>query len=297
MTDANLVLGYLSPDAFFAGRMMLDREAAERAIEEKIAAPMGIPAVEAAALIRRIIDEKMASAIRKEVTLRGYRPSDFTVFAFGGGGPTHMAGYMGEIPRAVMFPFSPVFCAYGSSIMDVVHLYERSHRMVLLQPMSGAPTGEYERWNEVVRGLIDEARREVASEGLDWADATVSLEIDALYGGQINSKRASSPLLFIESSDDVMRVYRRFEQEFSETFSPLAVNVPGGVYVDTPVYEIERLRPGNRLLGPAIIQAPLTTAVIPPGMQFAIDDHGLGILEAAAGTTDARPLAAGAMTI
>jgi N-methylhydantoinase A/oxoprolinase/acetone carboxylase beta subunit len=342
VTDANLVLGYLSPDAFFAGRMHLDRDAAERAIEERIAAPMGLEPVQAAALIRRIIDEKMASAIRKEVTLRGYRPSDFTVFAFGGGGPTHMAGYMGEIPRAVMFPFSPVFCAYGSSIMDVVHLYERSHRMVLLQPMSGAPTTEYERWNAVVRALIEEAQREVASEGLDWADATVSLEIDALYGGQINSKRASSPLLFIESSDDVMQVYRRFEQEFSEAFSPLAVNVPGGVYidtfvlrvaipgrtvelpsldvtgedasaalsgsrdaywpglggfVDTPVYEFEALRPGNRLLGPAIIQAPLTTAVIPPGMQFAIDDHGLGILEAAAGTTDARPLAAGAMTI
>jgi N-methylhydantoinase A/oxoprolinase/acetone carboxylase beta subunit len=341
VTDANLVLGYLSPDAFFGGRMHLDRDAAERAIDEKIAAPMGIEAVHAAALIRRIIDDKMASAIRKEVTLRGYRPADFTVFAFGGGGPTHMAGYMGEIPRAVMFPFSPVFCAYGSSIMDVVHLYERSHRMVLLEPMTGAPTTDYERWGATVRELIDEARREVESEGLDWADATVSLEIDALYGGQINSKRASSPLLFIECSDDVMQVYRRFEQEFSEAFSPLAVNIPGGVYIDTfvlrvaipgravelpeldpagedvsaalagsreaywprlggfaetPVYEFERLRPGNRLLGPAIIQAPLTTAVIPPGMQFAIDNHGLGILEAAAGTTDAQLLAAGVTT-
>jgi len=341
VTDANLVLGYLSPDAFFGGRMHLDRDAAERAIEERIAAPMGIDAVQAAALIRRIIDDKMASAIRKEVTLRGYRPSDFTVFAFGGGGPTHMAGYMGEIPRAVMFPFSPVFCAYGSSIMDVVHLYERSQRMVLLEPMTGAPATDYERWNATVRSLVEEARREVASEGLDWADATVSLEIDALYGGQINSKRASSPLLFIESSDDVMRVYRRFEQEFSEAFSPLAVNIPGGVYidtfvlrvaipgravelpelepagedasaarsgsrdafwpalggfVDTPVYEFAGLRPGNRLFGPAIIQAPLTTAVIPPGMQFAIDNHGLGILEAAAGAAESRPLSVGAPT-
>jgi N-methylhydantoinase A/oxoprolinase/acetone carboxylase beta subunit len=341
VTDANLVLGYLSPDAYFGGRMHLDRDAAERAIEEKIAAPMGIEAVEAAALIRRIIDDKMSSAIRKEVTLRGYRPSDFTVFAFGGGGPTHMAGYMGEIPRAVMFPFSPVFCAYGSSIMDVVHLYERSQRMVLLEPMSGAPTSDYERWNTTVGELIEDARREVASEGLDWADATVSLEIDALYGGQINSKRASSPLLFIESSADVMEVYRRFEQEFSEAFSPLAVNVPGGVYVDTfvlrvaipgrpvelpelepgdedasparsgsraaywpglggfadtPVYEFGDLRPGNRLYGPAIIQAPLTTAVIPPGMQFAIDHHGLGILEAASGTTNARVVTVGATT-
>ena len=139
-----------------------------------IAEPLGVSTVEAAALIRRIIDDKMASAIRKEVTLRGYRPTDFTLFAFGGGGPTHVAGYMGEIPRAVMFPFSPVFCAYGSSIMDVVHLYERSHRMMLLAPLTGQPALDRDAFNALVRELMDEARREVEAEGLSWDDATVS---------------------------------------------------------------------------------------------------------------------------
>ena len=199
------MLGYLSPDEFFGGRMALDRDAAEEAIGEQIAEPLGSPTVEAAALIRRIIDDKMASAIRKEVTLRGYRPSEFTLFAFGGGGPTHVAGYMGEIPRAVMFPFSPVFCAYGSSIMDVVHLYERSQRMMLLAPLTGAPAVDRDAFNAMVRALLDEARREVESEGLNWDDATVSLELDMLYGGQIHSKRASSPLLFLESDDDARR--------------------------------------------------------------------------------------------
>ena len=187
----------------------------------------------------------MASAIRKEVTLRGYRPSEFTLFAFGGGGPTHVAGYMGEIPRAVMFPFSPVFCAYGSSIMDVVHLYERSQRMMLLAPLTGAPAVDREAFNAMVRELMDEARREVEAEGLNWDDATVSLELDMLYGGQIHSKRASSPLLFLESEDDVRAVYERFEQEFSEAFSPLAVNVPGGVYIDTFVLRVAI--PGQKL--------------------------------------------------
>jgi N-methylhydantoinase A/oxoprolinase/acetone carboxylase beta subunit len=324
VTDANLVLGYLSPDEFFAGRMQLDRDAAEQAIREQIAEPLGLGTVEAAALIRRIIDDKMASAIRKEVTLRGYRPSDFAIFAFGGGGPTHVAGYSGEIPRAVMFPFSPVFCAYGSSIMDVVHLYERSQRMMLLAPITGAPAVDHDAFNGMVRELMEEARREVEAEGLSWDDATVSLELDMLYGGQIHSKRASSPMLFVESDEDVRRVYERFEQEFSEAFSPLAVNVPGGVYIDTfvlrvavpgrplelpelalegedpsaaksgtrraywpgtsgwvetPVYEFERLKPGNRIAGPAIVQASYTTAVIPPGRRFTIEKHGLGILE------------------
>src|SRR5215218_9599563 len=319
VTDANLVLGYLSPDAFFGGRMALDREAAEEAIKTQIADPLGVSTVEAAALIRRIIDDKMASAIRKEVTLRGYRPTDFTLFAFGGGGPTHMAGYAGEIPRAVMFPFSPVFCAYGSSIMDVVHLYERSQRMMLLAPLTGAPAVDRDAFNAMVRELMEEARREVEAEGLSWEDATVSLELDMLYGGQIHSKRASSPLLFMESEDDARAVYERFEHEFSEAFSPLAVNVPGGVYietfvlrvaipgqklelpeleltseeavpvgsrqawfdgwVDTPVYELEALAPGHTIAGPAIVQAAYTTAVIPPGRRFSIESHGLGILE------------------
>jgi len=319
VTDANLVLGYLSPDQFFGGRMALDRDAAEDAIRERIAEPLGLTVVEAAALIRRIIDDKMASAIRKEVTLRGYRPSEFTLFAFGGGGPTHVAGYMGEIPRAVMFPFSPVFCAYGSSIMDVVHLYERSQRMMLLAPLTGAPAVDREAFNAMVKELMDEARREVESEGLSWDDATVSLELDMLYGGQIHSKRASSPLLRLESEDDARAVYERFEQEFSEAFSPLAVNVPGGVYidtfvlrvaipgqklelpeleltteeavpigsrqawfgewVDTPIYELEALQPGHAFAGPAIVQAAYTTAVIPPGRRFSIESHGLGILE------------------
>jgi N-methylhydantoinase A/acetophenone carboxylase len=319
VTDANLVLGYLSPDEFFGGRMALDRVAAEEAIQTQIAEPLGVSTVEAAALIRRIIDDKMASAIRKEVTLRGYRPSEFTLFAFGGGGPTHVAGYMGEIPRAVMFPFSPVFCAYGSSIMDVVHLYERSQRMMLLAPLTGAPAVDRDAFNTMVRELMEEARKEVEAEGLEWEDATVSLELDMLYGGQIHSKRASSPLLFLESEDDVRTVYERFEQEFSEAFSPLAVNVPGGVYIDTfvlrvaiggqelslptlpkatgdaspkstrqayfgewvetPIYEFEALQPGHHLSGPAIVQAAYTTAVIPPGRRFTINEHGLGILE------------------
>jgi N-methylhydantoinase A/oxoprolinase/acetone carboxylase beta subunit len=96
-TDADLVLGYLNPDYYFGGKMKLNRAAAEKAIQTQIAEPLGLSTIEAAALIRRIIAEKMSSAIRKEVVLRGYRPSDFLLFAFGGGGPTHVAGYMGEI--------------------------------------------------------------------------------------------------------------------------------------------------------------------------------------------------------
>ena len=197
----------------------------------RIAEPLGLSTIEAAALIRRLIDEKMASAIRKEVTLRGYRPSEFVVFAIGGAGPTHVAGYMGEIPRAVIFPFSPVFCAYGSSIMDVVHLYEQSQKMVLIAPGTRAPAVDFAAFNAVVDELVEQARKEVVAEGLPWEDAVLSLELDMLYGGQINSKRSSTPGLRLDSEEDVWRFYERFEAEFSEAFSPLVVNLDGGVYI------------------------------------------------------------------
>ena len=321
VTDADLVLGYLDPENYFGGRMQLNKQAAEDAIRERIAEPLGLETIEAAALIKRLIDAKMASAIRKEVTLRGYRPSEFVVFAIGGAGPTHVAGFMGELPRAVIFPFSPVFCAYGSSIMDVVHLYEQSQRMMLIEPVSQKPAVDFEVFNGVVAALVEQARKEVQSEGLPWGDAVLSLELDMLYGGQINSKRTSTPGLALESEDDVWRFYRQFEQEFSEAFSPLVVNLAGGVYIDTfvlrvtvpgkrvelpvrplagadasaaksgsrqayfgewlptPVYVLDRLAPGNRVSGPAIVESDYTTGVIPPGRRLTIEEHGLGVIE------------------
>jgi N-methylhydantoinase A/oxoprolinase/acetone carboxylase beta subunit len=233
VTDADLVLGYLNAENYFGGRMQLSVEAAERAIKEKIADPLGLEVVEAAAVIRRIVDSNMSSAIRKEVVLRGYRPSEFALFAIGGGGPTHVAGYLGEIAKAVIFPFSAVFSAYGSSIMDVMHVYERSIRMRLVDPVTEAATTDYERFNAVVDELVSQANQELEAEGFDPADATYVLELDMLYGGQINSKRTSTPGLRLDSEEDVWALYKQFEDEFSAAFSPLIVNLPGGVYIDT----------------------------------------------------------------
>jgi N-methylhydantoinase A/oxoprolinase/acetone carboxylase beta subunit len=265
VTDADVVLGYINPDYYFGGRMKLDRSLAERALQRRIARPLGISVTEAAALIRRIVDEKMASAIRKEVVLRGYRPEEFVLFAFGGGGPTHAAGYAGEIPTTVVFPYSAVFCAFGSSIMDVMHVYEKSRRMVLVEPMTRKPMTDHEQFNATVRDLLEQARREMAGEGLPVDQAVFELELDMLYGGLIHSKRTSTPGLFMNSEADVWEFYKRFEKEFSEAFSPHVVNLPGGVYIDTfvlkasvpgqhlemPVYELgdpspEAARKGSR---------------------------------------------------
>jgi N-methylhydantoinase A/acetophenone carboxylase len=245
VTDADLLLGYLNPDNFFSGRMKLDPELSREAIEKKIATPLGIEVMEAASLIRRIVDEKMSSAIRKEVVLRGYRPEDFVLFAFGGGGPTHACGYGQDFPQIVVFPYSAVFCAFGSSIMDVSHLYERSQRMMMIEPMTGRAVLDRDSFNETVRSLVEDARSELRAEGLPEGQVVFELELDMLYGGLIHSKRTSTPGLQITSEEDVWRFYKQFETEFSEAFSPHVVNLPGGVYIDT--FVLKASVPGQQL--------------------------------------------------
>ncbi len=325
VTDADVVLGYINPDTYYGGRMPLNRSLAAKAIDEKVARPLGISTEEAAALIRRVVDENMAGAIKREVHMRGYHPEDFVLFAFGGAGPTHMSGLRGDVPKAVVFPAAPVFCAMGSSIMDIVHMYEQSRRMVFMEPMSERLVVDREQFNATVSSLVKRAEADLRSEGLEVADAAYSLELDMLYGGQVNLKRASSPCLQISSDADAQAIYDEFEREFSEAFSPLVVNRPGGVFLDnfvlrvtvptwkpdvaeyplgaadpspaqigerkaywpeskawvsTPIYQFEQLQAGNVVTGPAVVEAELTTIVVPPGQKFAIDQHGLGILEA-----------------
>src|SRR3712207_8460902 len=70
-------------------------------------------------------------------------------------------------PRSTLFPYTTLFRS--------VHLYERSHRMMLLAPLTGAPAVDREGFNAMVRELMEEARREVEAEGLSWEDAAVSL--------------------------------------------------------------------------------------------------------------------------
>jgi len=237
--------------------MKLNKQAAERAIRTKIAEPLGLSVIEAAALIVRLVDEKMASAIRKEVVLRGYRPEEFAIFAMGGGGATHAAGYRDEIPRVVIFPYSPVFCAYGSSIMDVMHVYEVSKKMPLIAPVTQQPILNYEVFNQTVQTLMEQAKREMEAEGLPVAKTVLTLELDMLYGGQIHSKRTSTPSLFIHGEDDLWQFYNQFEQEFSEAFSPLVVNLPGGVYIET--FVLKAAIPAHVVDMPE--QDPATTAI------------------------------------
>lgn len=324
VTDADVVLGYINPAYYYGGKLNLNAAKAAQSVREKIAKPLGLGVEEAAAIIRKIVDENMSSAIMKEVHLRGYSPEEFILFAAGGAGPTHVEGFRADIPKAVIFPFSPVFCAWGSSTMDIMHVYEHSKKLTLMEPGTHQLTDQFDEFNHVVSRLVENAKRDLTGEGLDPATANFVLELDMLYGGQFHVKRTLSPLLFVRGQEDIRAICDAFAKEFSEAFSPFVVNPDGGVFLDTfvlkaivpaqkvtlpklpleghspeaaakgtrPVYwpqkrdfeitrifSFEKLRPGNVIHGPAVVEGEYTTLVVPEPLRFSIDQHGLGILE------------------
>ena len=233
MTDADVVLGYINPEYFHGGAIELDRGRAERAIEQKVAEPLGIPVEEAALMIRRIVDGNMGQAIWRETVLKGFDPREFILFAFGGAGPTHCCGYAraAEMDTVVIFPFAPTFCAFGSSTMDIVHLYERSRQLHLLDPATHEYLTDYDGFNETVEGLEELARRDFPGEGYDEDRIEYTLELDMKFGGQLNVKRATSPVLRIRSEEDVVRIRESFEREYAEAYSSLGVNPDAGIEI------------------------------------------------------------------
>lgn len=326
VTDADVVLGYINPDNFHGGAIKLDRLRAEGAILDKVAKPLGVSVEEAAFMIRRIVDGNMGQAIWRETVLKGFDPREFILFAFGGAGPTHCCGYAhaAEMDKVVVFPFAPTFCAFGSSTMDIVHVYERSRRLHLLDPATQEYMTEYATFNTTVEALEEAARRDFQGEGYREDEIEYTLELDMKFGGQLNVKRATSPVLRVSSQDDVMKIREAFEREYSEAYSPLGLNPQAGIeihnfvirgrvaqpkpdiprfeaggpdasparigsrqaywglhvgWVETPVYGQDRLKAGNVLEGPAIVEAEDTTIVVEPDWRFSVGEYLDGILE------------------
>jgi N-methylhydantoinase A len=187
VTDADVVLGIISPDNFLGGRMKLDLAAAREAIRTQIAEPLGLGIEEAAAGIVRIVNGHMADTLREVTIGRGFDPRDFVIFAYGGAGPAHCAGYGAELgARRILIPAtSMAHSAYGALASDVHHSSERS------QLMRGGGSGHHP-WEgidveEVARIFADLEARCVAGmerTGIAREHATVLRTVDMRYRRQ-----------------------------------------------------------------------------------------------------------------
>jgi N-methylhydantoinase A len=120
VTDANVILGYLSPVALAGGTVPIDVELARRAVSEHVAAPLGVNLIDAAYGIHTVANANMMKAVKAVTTYRGRDPRDFSLFAFGGNGGVHAAGLAQVLQiREIMLPVAAgVFSALGLLFSD-----------------------------------------------------------------------------------------------------------------------------------------------------------------------------------
>ncbi len=181
VTDADVVLGVISPDSFLHGDMRLDRDAAERAIGE-LGARLGLGVLETAAGINRIVDGRMADVIRRISVLRGFDPRDFVCLAFGGGGPVHAGAITEEVgcQRTIvpLLNVASVWSALGAATADFTHVYH--HAELFDVPVSQGAV------DEVFAELEARARADLEAAGLDASKMTARRSARMKYAAQVH---------------------------------------------------------------------------------------------------------------
>ncbi|UCC59927.1 MAG: hydantoinase/oxoprolinase family protein, partial [Dehalococcoidia bacterium] len=311
LTDADLILNRINPDYFFGGAIKLNRDKALSAMEQFIARPLALDVVEAAAGVIKIADSNMASLIHNITIGEGHDPRDFIVYAYGGMSGSHVTSFAKALGiDRVVIPFNAaVFSAFGICTSDYVHIRERS--ALLLIPWDSNEFNRI--FKELEQEVLDELRQHGVPEDEVSLERSVDLrypmqaheERMILPSGTIDSavlerlpadfesayerkygKGASLPGWPVEglrcrvigtakavSVGLTPREYKgRDPSRASKGVREVFFEDSGG-FISTSIYERERLDAGNKVSGPAIIEAPDTTIVVRPNQIATVDEY------------------------
>jgi N-methylhydantoinase A len=232
VTDADMICGFLNPDYFLGGKQKLDVGAARRALEAKVAQPLGMSVPEAAVGIRRIVDMRMADEVRVFAARRGVDLSAFALLPFGGAGAVHAGAVAEELGmRRIIVPPRPgAFSALGLLGTDILHDYVRSELGALGE--LNATHAEH-----MFHQIEAKARNELAEEGLDPKAAVFERELDLRYAGQGYELRVPLSGLWRDALDAKALAAAR------ERFDELHARIHGHAAKEKPVEVISyRLR-------------------------------------------------------
>jgi N-methylhydantoinase A len=307
VTDADLVLGYLSTGRFLDRRGGLDAAAAERAILEHVAEPLGMDLVTAARGIHDIANAGVATAIRVMSLHRGVDPRSLTMIAYGGAGPLHAARIAESCGMSeIVVPSLPgLFSGVGLLVSDRTYETVRTH-VVAAAEVTPADV------ESIFAGLEAEAAAMLGKEGIDWETITHERSIDIRYRRQSHALRI---LLAGDTVDDLAVLEQAFRAQYKHEYgidsddavelvnfhlkaqAPASADVattlaahPGdasgqvgeqpayfqelGTYVTTPIVTRKTLIDGDAIDGPILIGEPDTTIVVPPGFSAHADSSG-----------------------
>jgi len=316
VTDADLVLGYLDPDYFLGGQLRIDLAAARRAIQERIADPLGISIEEAAWGIHQIVNESMANAARIHTLERGKDPHRFPVFAFGGAGPVH--GF--RIAKALGSP--ALIAPFGAGVMSAVGLLTAPLAFDFVRSWPGRIDQlDWQKANALLNEMEAEGQALLEKSGVVPGQISHRREAEIRYVGQGHEIQVPLPAGRL-SSDSVTTIINSFEEVYRRLYERLSQSVPieiinwrvtssgpaprvrlqvardeqttaqtarkgsrkayfpelGG-YHDTAVYNRYGLLPATSFSGPAIVEERESTVIVGPDCRFRIDEQRNLIVE------------------
>jgi len=307
VTDAQLLLGRLDPDAFLSEDLEADVDRVVRVVTERIADPLGMSVEEAAQGILDVANANMERALRVVSVERGHDPREFGLVAFGGAGPLHATSLAADldVPRVIVPRTAGVLSALGLLITDLVHDFSTSmiRRIEEVSPEDLEP---------VFEGFEEEASDRLAGEGLDDDRIEIERAVDLRYVGQ--SFELTVPLsgaLTAETIEDATaRFHERHEGRYGhaspdEPVELVTVRLRARGLVETPtlaaavtdgdpedairderavvydgesrqtaVYARERLPVDSTIDGPAIVEGTESTVVILPEQSATVDGYG-----------------------
>jgi N-methylhydantoinase A len=291
VTDANVVLGFLDPANFLGGRARLNAQAAEQAVGA-VAKRLGATPVAAAEGIQRVVNTNMAEGIRLVSVRRGADPRRFALLAFGGAAGLHVTevARMLEINRVVVPRVAAVLSAWGMLTTDLRHELVLTH-VGDAQKVGGA------QLRKLFADMEAEGRRRL---GADFAGRVrVRRAVDMRYGEQTFEITVPLEDVNVDAADLMDRVVERFHRRHEELYTysapgqdvvlvnarvavvgelptlpserpaagggdaqPKSRRVYLGRWLEVPVYDLERVRPGLEVKGPAIFESSTTTVVL-----------------------------------
>jgi N-methylhydantoinase A len=221
VTDANVVLGYLSPQAFLGGRRTLRDDLSEQAVASRVGGKLGLDTLQAAAGIIEVVNANMVGGIRSVSVERGIDPRGFMLVSGGGAGGLHAARLARQLGmRQVMVPpEASTFCAFGMTVTDVRHDYTLSHH-ALSSTMDiselDAPFAELER----------EARERLRRDGFKDEQIRLERSVDARYRNQVHELTIPIPSSEGYGPADLDTIVETFHEEHHSQFTYSLPDVP-----------------------------------------------------------------------
>jgi N-methylhydantoinase A len=317
-TDADLVLGYLDPDYFAGGKMTLDVELARQSIAEHVGAALDLDPESAAAGMYRVINANMAHGVREITVKRGLDPREFPMVVAGGAGSLHacMIAHELGIPTIIVPPTASILCASGMLLSDLQHDFVRScvapladlepgHLASLVDDMvaegdallEAEGVGESDREHKVFLDLrylkqyhevtVEVPRAAVKSNDLAAMASPFHAEHNRLYGYDLESDGAGLEIINLRvrsigaaTKPTLPRVEEGTgDPEHARKGMRRAYVPERELFDQVPIYDGHRLRAGDRIAGPALIERRDTTLFVSESYSARLDGLGSMILD------------------